>query len=190
MRDGRNPGVGFPIDRRAVVFGVAAFAVMPAGCSKVEVASQADQLAFIKTLAAMVIPDTDTPGAGNARVAHWVLNALRKGMRGGSEQTLFDLEKRLSKLTAPANFAKSVPQRQLTALRVLDDQLEFVPGSAPAKSSWGTIKSLILRAYYTSEVGASKELRYELVPARFDADVPITPGYRAWSSDANARNFG
>ena len=33
--------------------------------------------------------------------------------------------------------------------------------------------------YYTSEAGASKELIYDLVPGRFDPDIPVTAATRA-----------
>jgi len=52
------------------------------------------------------------------------------------------------------------------------------------------VKGLILTGYYTSEVGGARELRYELVPGRYDPKVPITPETRAWSSDWTAVDFG
>ncbi len=55
---------------------------------------------------------------------------------------------------------------------------------------WRTLKALLLIGYYTSEVGASQELRYDLVPARFDPDVPLQPRDRAWSSDWTGVKFG
>ena len=47
---------------------------------------------------------------------------------------------------------------------------------SPALQQWPTIKGLILIGYYTSEIGASQELRYVLVPGRFDPDVKLEPG--------------
>ena len=55
---------------------------------------------------------------------------------------------------------------------------------------WKVIKGLILTGYYTSEVGGSKELRYELVPGRWDPDLPLKPTDRAFSSDWTAVDFG
>jgi hypothetical protein len=43
--------------------------------------------------------------------------------------------------------------------------------------------------YYTSEIGASQELQYQLVPGRFDPDLPVKPGDRAWSSDWIGQGF-
>ena len=55
---------------------------------------------------------------------------------------------------------------------------------------WRTIKTLILTGYYTSEVGASQELRFELVPGRWDPALPVTAETRACSSDWTAVDFG
>jgi hypothetical protein len=60
----------------------------------------------------------------------------------------------------------------------------------PAAAPWRAIKGLILTGYYTSEIGGSKELNYELVPGRFDPKVPVTPETRAYSSDWTAVDFG
>ena len=43
--------------------------------------------------------------------------------------------------------------------------------------------------YYTSEAGATQELRYTLVPGRWDPDVPLKPGDRGSSSDWVGQTF-
>ena len=44
-----------------------------------------------------------------------------------------------------------------------------------------TMKELTLLGYYTSEVGATRELRYARIPGRFDGCVPFATVGRAWS---------
>jgi hypothetical protein len=56
-----------------------------------------------------------------------------------------------------------------------------MPCQVPTAQPWHTIKNLILIGYYTSEVGGSQELQYELVPTRFDPDLPMTSATRAYS---------
>ena len=55
---------------------------------------------------------------------------------------------------------------------------------------WQKIKSLILVAYYTSEVGASKELKYLLIPGQFKPDVPLSEEPKAWSNDWTGVKYG
>ena len=45
-----------------------------------------------------------------------------------------------------------------------------------------TIKELTLLGYYTSQPGATKELRYIQVPGRFDGCVPFATVGRAWAT--------
>lgn len=44
-----------------------------------------------------------------------------------------------------------------------------------------TMKELTVLGYYTSEIGATKELRYIRVPGRFDGCVPLTANDRTWA---------
>jgi hypothetical protein len=44
-----------------------------------------------------------------------------------------------------------------------------------------TMKELTVLGYYTSEIGATKELRYVQVPGRFEGCVPLTANDRTWA---------
>ena len=46
---------------------------------------------------------------------------------------------------------------------------------------WRTMKELTLVGYYTSEPGATQELRHEAVPGRYEACVPLAEIGRAWA---------
>lgn len=45
-----------------------------------------------------------------------------------------------------------------------------------------TMKELTLLGYYTSQIGATQELKYAQVPGRFDGCVPFASIGRAWST--------
>lgn len=45
-----------------------------------------------------------------------------------------------------------------------------------------TMKELTLLGYYTSQIGATQELKYARVPGRFDGCVPLATIGRAWST--------
>lgn len=155
---------------------------------------------FMRMVADHVIPATDTPGAGAVGTGDFVLVALAHGLEGtrrppaanpafapfmradGSLDHAAWLEAKLGPkwLTLP-------PVRRHDALAALD--AAAFKGDASA-APWRAIKGLILTGYYTSEVGGSKELNYELVPGRFDPKVPVTAETRAYSSDWTAVDFG
>ncbi|MFM6853468.1 MAG: gluconate 2-dehydrogenase subunit 3 family protein [Sphingopyxis sp.] len=166
--------------------------------------------AMMRRVAHYVIPRTSTAGAGDVGVGDFVLLALAHGLANSTSPVATQtpgvdapgvatldgrinyarwLERTLDGATG-ANWLDAAPQRQLAALQQVD-QSAFPPGPPPAAPSpWQTIKTLILTGYYTSQIGAEQELRYELVPGRYDADVPATPQDRAFSSDWTAVEFG
>jgi hypothetical protein len=51
----------------------------------------------------------------------------------------------------------------------------------PATPFFRMMKELTLLGYYTSEAGATRELRYAPVPARYDGCVPFTTIGRTWA---------
>ena len=164
------------------------------------------QRALAERLSDRVIPATDTPGALAAKVPDWLLLALSHGQAGTAEEpagphaidrsVASQASKGLSYLDAVGarlnamaggDFVSLPPARQLILLSELDAQA-FAPGHEG--DPWHKIKELILTGYYTSEIGGSKELRYELVPGRWEPDIPIGPNDRAFSSDWTAVDFG
>lgn len=155
---------------------------------------------MMRLIADHVIPATETPGAGAVGAGDFVLVALAHGLEGtrrppaanpslapylradGSLDHAGWLEAKLG-----PKWTALPPARRHDALAALDAAAyKGDPEAAP----WRAIKSLILTGYYTSEVGGSRELNYELVPGRFDPKVPVTPETRAYSSDWTAVDFG
>lgn len=158
------------------------------------------QRKLMRMVAEHVIPTTDTPGAGAVGAGEFVLVALAHGLEGtrkppAADPSLtpylrsdgsLDHAAWLDGKLGPAWLALP-PARQSEQLASLD--ASAFKGD-PAAAAWRAIKALILTGYYTSEVGGSKELNYELVPGRFDPKVPVTPDTRAYSSDWTAVDFG
>lgn len=55
------------------------------------------------------------------------------------------------------------------------------PGSQPGVSFFRTVKELTLVGYYTSEIGATRELHHSPVPGRYDGCVPLAQVGRTWA---------
>jgi hypothetical protein len=62
------------------------------------------------------------------------------------------------------------------------DQEAFAAAAGRTEVPWfRTLKELTVLGYYTSETGATQELRYVAVPGRFEGCVPFTQVGRAWA---------
>ena len=49
------------------------------------------------------------------------------------------------------------------------------------KEHWfGEVRELALNAYFSSEIGLTRAMRYSITPGRYDACVPLEPGQPAW----------
>jgi len=165
------------------------------------------QREMMRRVSQAVLPATDTPGAGDVGVGDFVILALAHGLDGTREPA------------GSAEIPWAVPQYQRRdgSVRYVDwlegtlsrmgngdflrrddaglhDLVARIDAEAFAEGAdahpWRAIKGLILLGYYTSEVGGSQELRFELTPGRFDPALPMGPNTRAWSSDWTAVEFG
>lgn len=162
---------------------------------------------MMRLVSDIVIPRTDTPGAGEVGTGDFVILALAHGLDGtrdaaasaattaalpqyarpdGTLRHIAWLEDALDR-AANGDWIGKAEERRVAALRQIDAEA-FEKG--PYESPWRKIKGLILTGYYTSQVGAARELQFELVPGRYDPNVPLGPNARAFSSDWTAVDFG
>jgi hypothetical protein len=139
-----------------------------------------DQFLMLKRVVDLIIPETDTPGAVGARVhqfidlmlAEWASPARRSRYLAGLE----DIDRRARHLGGKG-FAENSKTAQLEVLRQLDDEA-FAPGSPD--TFFGELKKMTLFAYYSSEPGATDELRFQRVPGDYQPCLPTEEDGRAW----------
>ena len=169
------------MDRRAVLQAAAAlFASLSLPAAAAELAGSATARLLV-VLGNIVIPETNTPGAGSALNAAFVSKALSAGILRAQPVMLTRLAEALDQ-RAGGSFLAASPSRQAAIVATLDSQA-YAPAAAAPAADWRTIKALLLIGYYTSEDGGSKELRYEPVPGRYEANIAIVKGQAAISND-------
>lgn len=153
-----------------------------------------DQRALVQTIAEIVIPKTDTPGAIEAGVPEFIDLIVSEWYTDNERQIflagLTDIDKYCSS-EFKANFLACSPQQRNAALshfEQLASAYKATPGSFFQKSSdegtpfFSKIKELTIFGYYTSEVGATQELRYNMMPGQFIGDYPLNKVGRAWAN--------
>jgi len=160
------------------------------------------QRALFREASQLVVPRTQTAGAGEVGVGDFVLMALAHGLEGSrkpvppafarwqrADGTLDYpgwLENALA-VRASGNFMAAPAAMRSAALAGIDAEA-FEPGVK--FHPWRTLKALILTGYYTSQTGGAEELRYEPVPGRWEPDLPQDAWTRAISNDWTAVDFG
>jgi len=140
------------------------------------------QLATVRTMAELIIPKTDTPGATDVKTAEfidlmlteWFDDAERSRFLGG----ISDVDARAQTLFAK-NFIECLLPQQSQVLTDLGTSLavESQQGrgqgltgrnARPAHNFYAMLRQLTLTAYYTSEAGATSELHFEIIPGTYE----------------------
>ena len=135
------------------------------------------RFALLEQMADLIIPATDTPGAIGVGVPGFIRDLLADW---GSEQSraeivsvLDEIEKR-SWASSGASFLELPVEQRFELMRKYDET--SVTSHDPA---YRKFKQLVLLGYYHSEIGATQELRFELVPGAWRSCLPLNEVGRA-----------
>jgi hypothetical protein len=192
-RDGGVSRVSDPItssklDRRALLLGavflvggaaaLTRFTRKSAGQGGPEApALSGEQFMLLEQITDVIIPNTDTPGALAAGVPAFIRDMLvdwaSATTRAEIQGVLESIEK-MAWAQFGAGFLELPPERRFAVVRRFDE--DAIGRQEPA---YGKFKYLVLVGYYQSEIGATEELRYELVPGAWRSCLPLTEVGRA-----------
>jgi len=140
-------------------------------------AFNAEQFALLEQICEVIIPTTDTPGAIVAGVPAFMRQILEEWGSESSRGEIAGVLEAVEKLAWSrfgASFLELAPDHRLDVIKVLDSERLAAKDPAYAK-----FKHLVLVGYYHSEIGATRELRYELVPGAWRSCVPLSEIGRA-----------
>ena len=137
----------------------------------------AERFALLEQITQVMIPTTDTPGAIQAGVPAFIRQMLADWASATSREeiagVLVGVEKHAWEKFG-ASFVELPPERRHEVVRGFDE--DRVGRQDPP---YGKFKYLVLAGYYLSEVGATQELRYELIPGAWRPCVPFSEIGRA-----------
>ncbi|MCW8831693.1 MAG: gluconate 2-dehydrogenase subunit 3 family protein [Colwellia sp.] len=141
------------------------------------------QLRLLKQICAIVIPKTDTLGAAEVDTHGFIDNQLfHCHSKVEQEQTieLLSLINQIAEQSLSAIFLKLNAEQQFQLLTELDlGEKRFVQTQ---RKAFKKLKQLICFGYYTSEVGATQELRYDPVPGGFKGSIPYKSSDPTWAT--------
>jgi len=141
------------------------------------------QLLQLKQICSIVIPATDTLGAAEVDTHGFIDNQLYnchtkiEQKKAIEVLTLIDNE---AKVHFSLSFVALSNEQQYSLLNDLDQGKGRFDKAQ--RSLFKLLKKLICFGYYTSEVGASKELRYDAVPGGFKGSIPYKTTDASWGS--------
>lgn len=162
----------------------------PAGATAggTKVAFTPAQIGLLNEVGETILPATKTPGAKAANVGGFMEVMVRDCYKPADQQIfltgLTKLDQDCQKSQGKA-FMACDPAQRTAFLTALDkEQKEFTQNQRKDDPShyFRMMKELTLLGFFTSEVGATKVLRYLPVPGKYDGNVPYKKGDRAWAT--------
>jgi gluconate 2-dehydrogenase gamma chain len=137
----------------------------------------AEQYSALEQICETMIPTTDTPGAIAAGVPAFMRDMLAEWASPTSRAEVIGVVEAIDQRAwrrYGAPFVEIPVERRLEVVSAFD--AEQIGGADPA---YGKFKYLVLVGYYHSEIGATQELRFELVPGAWRSCLPLSEIGRA-----------
>jgi hypothetical protein len=157
-----------------------------------------DELSLLDEIGDTIIPATDIPGAKavgiGAFIAMMVRDCYQPRDQGEFKAGLSEIEKRFSALHGK-RFGEGAAQDRTAFLNQLDEEQKaftkahriepHTDGSETPEAPYHyfrMMKDLTILGYFSSELGATKALRFTEVPGGYDGAAPYKKGDHAWFS--------
>lgn len=144
-----------------------------------------DQLDLLSVAVDRIIPPTDTPGARESGVPAFIDLLLHRWVEPVDRDRFLAGLAGLDDLSGVAyglSFLEASAEQQTSLLARLDEEaVQARREEADPLPFFATLKEWTLVGYYTSEVGATRELRWLSVPGRYQGDIPLDDVGRAWA---------
>ncbi len=141
------------------------------------------QLIQLRDICAIVIPATETLGAAEVDTHGFIDNQLfhcfSKDQQAEMVQVLVGIDKQAVK-TSQKSFSELNHDEKFALLTALDTGQS--PFSDERRKEFKELKKLICFGYYTSEVGATQELRYVAIPGGYKGSIPYVNTDASWGS--------
>lgn len=134
-----------------------------------------DEVKLLAEAADTIIPDTDTLGAKAAGAEQFIVRVLRDCYVREEQAKFYE---GLAKLDASS---RSAHGHGFVELDKSQRQERMKQAAKSDKAFFVLLRELTIAGYFTSEIGATKALEYLPIPGRFEGDVAMQPGQKAWA---------
>ncbi|WP_437919975.1 gluconate 2-dehydrogenase subunit 3 family protein [Sphingobacterium sp. LRF_L2] len=142
---------------------------------------------FLGNIAETIVPQTNTPGAKEAGVGAFIPVVVRDCYTEEEQKIFLKGLETIDEL-AESKYGKKFQQlsaEQRTALltEIDTERVDYEKKEEANKPVhyFSMLRQLTILGFFTSELGATKALRYVAVPGKYDGDYPYKKGDRAWA---------
>ncbi len=148
-----------------------------------------DDIAMLDEIGDTILPTTaSSPGAKAAKIGDFMKVIVTDCYNEDDQKTFTDGIGKLndaSKKKFDKSFMELAPNQREELLTGIDKEAKEYAAKKKDKESnhyFTLMKQLTVWGYFTSEIGATKALRYVAVPGRYDGSVPYKKGDKAWAT--------
>ena len=157
-----------------------------------DINSLKNNLPLLNALAQTIIPQTDSPGAGDANSAKYIADMLVKCYDKKTQNRFLDglnaiQSKAISRFDL--NFENCSEEQKIELMKEAENEGKSLPGSVGklqkkllGDSFFSTLKELTCEAYCTSMEGMNQGLAYDYVPGKFLGCITLNPGQKSWAT--------
>jgi glucoside 3-dehydrogenase (cytochrome c) hitch-hiker subunit len=148
-----------------------------------------DDLSFLDEVGETILPTTaSSPGAKAAKIGDFMKTIVNDCYEDKDQKIFLDGMQKLdaaSKAKNGKSFLDSDEKQRHDLLVDLDkEQKEYGSKKKPEDPThyFRMMKELTLWGYFSSEVGATKALRYVAIPGKYEGCIPYKKGDKAWAT--------
>jgi hypothetical protein len=148
-----------------------------------------DDISFLDEVGETILPTTaSSPGAKDAKIGNFMKTIVNDCYEDKDQKIFLDGMQKLdaaSKTKNGKSFLESDATQRHDLLVDLDkEQKDYMSKKKPEDPShyFRMMKELSLWGYFTSEIGATKALRYVAVPGKYEGCIPYKKGDKAWAT--------
>ena len=146
----------------------------------------AADLALLDEVGETILPATDVPGAKAVGIGRFLAMMITDCYTAAEQQALRDGVRQLSSGYSQrfgGDFMTGSAVNRTAYLNDLDREQRAFHQNLAADAQphyFRVLKELTILGYFSSEIGATRALRYAEVPGGYDGNAPYTRGQRAW----------
>ena len=140
----------------------------------------ADDQALIEEIADTLLPTTRSSPGARAAGAGAAINLLLTDCYDPDAQVRVVNGLKEFRRTCDARCGGPFATLPVTEREALLREIDTEAQRAGADHYFGLVRTLAVRAYFSSEIGMTKARRWMMVPGRWEGCVPLAPGQPAW----------